>query len=996
MPLSTALLVALLPGASSFCTSYSPQPGSRFTFPTKRCLTAEFMEKQFQNGVFGKERIHLADGVSNMIYQGQSIPLILEASLGWESGHTVSAIADIILREILGINTTFACTWGSVHAMKMLGGCSNPMDANTSCFDGGILQLPRPLAHVSVESWVTTLAEVSEMNTYNTNLGMIGYYSKSGLHMDKVIAEDAYRNANVSLEWWRSFVDLPNVADYFDSYADVAEDIRKKWPDGSVSPRCREGDPGFAEIVGLGLTCTDGWFFAPGCAADKLFCVPVILAEYDWNGLVWIQAAVRHGYRFAITWLGSQNWLQYSIRSSKKMLFYCATTSALCYEKPVVKIFTDYKSPVGRPDLITSLLKVVWKQLPSINKRVYDFVSQINIPSDDLQAIMASYSARKAWNDVDRIVPEIACDWLTNKLHVMNVAGESTGANVVKWASWIPRVCSAGHSYDKVLGVCRPCRAGEYSMDGRSCIPCSAGTYAHERGMESCRSCDLGTWQNATRAIECETCPAGTQRRSEDSGCQHCPKGFYTESSRQSSCSRCAIGSWSDEVGATRCIACPSFFTTNQEASSSEANCVVNSVLVFQLSVFACLPLGVFLFVCMLLRWRRHRRQLQEAKEQEQVYFRGAVAVMRTMCSSGVTLRISPDGCIRNADPKDGIPGFREGVRIQDCVSDAQDVNRLNQHLRAVMMAFDEGDHTSFASPFNFSITASNGVGKWELKSFAVALKKDELLMGVKCKKHGILDHATLIPCAESSDIDDVWDSKTADYSKSPVSSSSATRSDSCKSRHGSPSDHDVLVGVLPGVPSELADDETASLTLSQSTMSVDRRSTSTSRRTSIPSGIRRHPKPELHDAEVQTDINFNGARRPPPLPGKLAFRQVQLRSKSKERTRSGSKDASSSREERERNKPPPSGVLKATPMYTVGFMLRESARSIHVESSNACCKLHAALDVVQSLAGDRDKLQCDATWKPNEDWQCAECGALNEQDDETCCVCYLTKNQCC
>jgi len=543
------------------------------------------MEREFQAGSFGKERIRLPSGAVNITFEdfrGEMVdtPLILEASLGWESGHTVAAVADILLREVLGINTVFACTWGSVHAMKMLGGCENPMDAFQPCVVNGVPQR-NPLAHVSVESWVTTPAEHDEMNTYNINLGMLGYYSKSGLYFDKNIAVEAFEKEKLSLEWWQGFADVPRVSEYFDTYRAVAADVAQ-WSNSTVFPRCKGDDSGFLALQQLNITCVDGWFFGPACATNPETCIPVILAEYDWNGLVWIQAIVQHGYRFAITWLGATHSLKYSMRTTKRFLFYCATTSALCYEKPVVKMFADTHMPVGRPDLITSLLKVVWKQLPEIDERIYELISQMNIPTSDLEALMSAYSGRiKPGQSIgaseDEFVPDIACSWLKNQLKVNTHSGVYTGSNSAKWARWIPRTCEPGWAYDKAAGACRPCMPGEYSVDGRRCNPCIPGSFANREATVSCLLCDQGTWQTATGGTDCMTCPIGTRRNAKDHGCTACEPGTFSNRAGQAECDPCSRGSWNSEFRQTDCSRCPSDLTTLHEEAASVDACVCSA-----------------------------------------------------------------------------------------------------------------------------------------------------------------------------------------------------------------------------------------------------------------------------------------------------------------------------------------------------------------------------------------------------------------------------------
>lgn len=562
---------------AGFCTQYAPLDGSTFVFPRKQCLTEDFMNAQFEADVFQLERIPLAQTLRNLQYGDVSMPLVLEASLGWESGHMVSAVVDILLREVLGVNTEFICTWGSVHAMKLLGGCENPMDALTPCVVNGSAQVDPPLAHVSVESWVTTPAEHDEMNTYNIDLGMLGYYSKSGLFFDEKIAVDAFEQEHLTLEWWQGFADVPAVANYFDDYAAIADDVQQ-WSGGSVAPRCRPGDSGHDEMARLGMHCEDGWYFSPACAEDKSSCIPVVLAEYDWNGLVWMNAVRQHGYRFAVTWLGAQHSLTYSMRTPKRLMFYCATTSALCHEKPIVKMFADNHMPIGRPDLITSLRKVIWRKLPQVNEQVHEFLTRVNIPTADINALMAAYSNEirpglQDPRDIDTFVPDIACRWLRNEIEVLNNAGTTTGLNSAKWVRWLPRTCNPGEEFDKVSGSCRSCQQGYYSSDGRKCIPCGAGTFADELALSNCKLCRPGSWQEETGSDFCNDCPVGWHRGATDQGCQKCRPGFFTDEEGSEDCVRCPAGSWSEEMASNTCEKCPSTLTTKSEASTSATAC---------------------------------------------------------------------------------------------------------------------------------------------------------------------------------------------------------------------------------------------------------------------------------------------------------------------------------------------------------------------------------------------------------------------------------------
>lgn len=573
-----AILLLLHMGLSEgFCSAYAPASGSRFRFPARRCLTDEFLAIEFGKGTFGQTRIVLAKDLRNVTYNGRSFPLALEASYGWESGHAISAVVDILLREVLGVETEFVCTWGSIHAQKLLGGCQDPQ-SGSACTFAGVPQLDPPLAHISVESWVTTPAENDEMNTYNTNLGMLGYYSKSGLYMHQYIADSAFRAEGLSLEWWQTYSGRQVGRQYFDTYTDVAHDIML-FSGGRTAPKCTVGNTGHDELLRHGYNCSEGWFFAPACVNNTQSCIPVVLAEYDWDCLVQVESAIRNNYPFAITWIGASWSFTFGVRSTKRLLFYCASTTAVCHERPLAMVFQDTHAPIGRPDLVTSLLKVVWRKLEVVDQDVNDFMMRLTFPTDDLVALMTAYAGKispstSSTQTEDEFVPEIACNWVRNMLRVDTPSGTSTGDNTAKWAQWIPRTCSLGHYYDKANSKCLPCALGEQSSDGRKCLPCPEGTFAAKPGMPFCDLCDVGTWQDGSTPMSCKKCPMGSYRGVTDQGCRLCHAGKFGPADSLETCHLCSSGSWSSSAGSTTCAVCPSSTVTPFEGAMSPADCV--------------------------------------------------------------------------------------------------------------------------------------------------------------------------------------------------------------------------------------------------------------------------------------------------------------------------------------------------------------------------------------------------------------------------------------
>jgi len=202
----------------------------------------------------------------------------------------------------------------------------------------------------------------------------------------------------------------------------------------------------------------------------------------------------------------------------------------------------------------------------------------MNVPTADLEALMSAYSERiRGGNSagIDDIVPEIACNWVKNKLKVNTASGGFTGANTAKWVKWIPRTCEPGSEYDKAVGACRECKLGEYSVGGRRCIPCSPGFFTDQKGSVGCQLCDQGKWQSELGGTNCTDCPAGSQRSSSDQqGCRQCSPGYFAGVPGQAECTRCAVGFWTAESGSSACNQCSSNLVTFNQGSDKVDDCV--------------------------------------------------------------------------------------------------------------------------------------------------------------------------------------------------------------------------------------------------------------------------------------------------------------------------------------------------------------------------------------------------------------------------------------
>jgi hypothetical protein len=391
-------------------------------------------------------------------------------------------------------------------------------------------------------------------------MGMLGVYYKDGLYASGEIVDAAFEAEGVSLEWWEPYTQ--GVASkYFDNSTIIGADI--EWVfEGATQPRCRKdgGDHGYEQLAAEGYNCTDGWYYTSACRDSPETCVPVVLAEYDWNVLVWIKAAEEHGLRFAVTWIGANFEFQYAVLTKKKTLVYCGDQMSMCHVKPLRKIFLSEKHPKGRPDTLPNLHKAVWTELESFEPHLFNFVDKIYFDHDDIIGLMMSYAENyKPGNHSvtervvpDKHVPTLACDWIKS--------------NAEKWQKWIPRTCRPGSAYSDLSSRCETCPPGSASGNGRGCTPCALGTNAFSYGMTSCTTCSPGTFPNSTG---CQNCEANTFS-AKGTACIACSSDLNEVSAPGSSTCTCGVDHY---LNVDRCVPCPGGFS-KPELGPQKALCV--------------------------------------------------------------------------------------------------------------------------------------------------------------------------------------------------------------------------------------------------------------------------------------------------------------------------------------------------------------------------------------------------------------------------------------
>ena len=161
------LLACAAPAAAQWCSSFAPLAGGEMpALGISQCLsqsTVDGWNADPTSESFYKEPLILPASLSNLEYNGQQMPLKIATWASFLSGGAMSAvITDILAGEVLGLNTSLVCTWGGPHAIRMVGGCSNPMDYTETCRANGQPVQDPPLAHAHVEAWVNTAQEITD------------------------------------------------------------------------------------------------------------------------------------------------------------------------------------------------------------------------------------------------------------------------------------------------------------------------------------------------------------------------------------------------------------------------------------------------------------------------------------------------------------------------------------------------------------------------------------------------------------------------------------------------------------------------------------------------------------------------------------------------------------------------------------------------------------------------------------------------------------------
>ncbi|KAK3594308.1 hypothetical protein CHS0354_018972 [Potamilus streckersoni] len=179
-----------------------------------------------------------------------------------------------------------------------------------------------------------------------------------------------------------------------------------------------------------------------------------------------------------------------------------------------------------------------------------------------------------------------------------------TGSVTLQAGSTSPMQCVAmcdSGFFRTTSGSCVTCPVGTYqsSTEQSSCLSCPGGTTTNQvastsktqcvgicsagfflNKLDSCEACPSGTYQPSNGQTSCISCLTGTVTLQAGSTSSEqcvvvCSSGFFRTTS--GSCEACPVGTYQASVEQSYCLSCPTGTSTNQSASTSLTQCVVNN-----------------------------------------------------------------------------------------------------------------------------------------------------------------------------------------------------------------------------------------------------------------------------------------------------------------------------------------------------------------------------------------------------------------------------------
>eukprot|EP00439_Symbiodinium_sp_Y106_P077905 s1009_g16.t2 len=484
--------------------------------------------------------------LANVVADGDVFPLGMAVG-DWPVARLLSAVSEIIIEELLGVNVSSIISGGnSVDGFYAMAGCATPSQVTDRGCGSKTTRM-----HLYLEAWINLYrGEYDQIQrdfpeTAPKSLGSSGYTGTQSMYLPKRILDYAINSEGVPLEFYRTY----NSSWYEPSeYFDKVSAVNLSWLIPCRQTRFVQSNnmqtyvqvtqdiDGVENIGGsLMAKCQDGFFWrAPACRDNVTRCVPVLTGGTGWEIEAVMQKATLFSMPLALGVATPEGY--YRIPTEVKSLFvWWVPDDTFLDLNPVEVRFPRYDRAAWlNGDLRTApeqvaIEKLVSQNLGELAPAVEDLVQKMRWSPDDVDVMLRDM---KASEDPARTV---ACRWLV--------------ANSETWSSWLAgeTACFEGFGLFDGSGfvaerdgaaelACRPCESGTYSEELRDtkgkthiCQKCPVGTIQPSGAAARCDPCNEGEYQDEEGAVDCKRCPLGRfQDQKGKSGCKLCSNGTTT------------------------------------------------------------------------------------------------------------------------------------------------------------------------------------------------------------------------------------------------------------------------------------------------------------------------------------------------------------------------------------------------------------------------------------------------------------------------------------
>lgn len=222
----------------------------------------------------------------------------------WPSAKAATSIANILIRETLGIHSVMNETIDTVlEATLKLSGCED-VDCQTE--DTTLVR------HAALETWSSAVNELLSFQAAHpekapVDLGSIGYQSEEHVFVSAATVSKAYEETGNSLAYFRGYNRSHHgkAHQYFTQLADLPEDEfvpcnESKWVNPAfINPYVKyTGDlDGVIEVDGnFHARCHKNFWIAPSCRHNVSECIPIVTSGYGWlldTIMMWHRGSIR-------------------------------------------------------------------------------------------------------------------------------------------------------------------------------------------------------------------------------------------------------------------------------------------------------------------------------------------------------------------------------------------------------------------------------------------------------------------------------------------------------------------------------------------------------------------------------------------------------------------------------------------------------------------------------------------------------------------------------